>query len=136
MLDILVQNRRDKTAARRFLLGLMKKTGAVPRVTVTDKLRSYSAAHRGHALRRAPAVEVPEQPGGEQPPANETARTGDERFPFRGRGPAVPSAFSGISPHFRPRRHLMTAAGYRAEMTIRFAIWEQVTGVAGLPTTP
>ncbi|MEW2121961.1 IS6 family transposase, partial [Streptomyces sp. NPDC005474] len=42
------------------------------------------------------------------------------------------SAFSGISPHFRPRRHLMPAAVHRAEMTIRFAIWEQVTGVAGL----
>ncbi|MFD9138972.1 IS6 family transposase, partial [Streptomyces bottropensis] len=26
------------------------------------------------------------------------------------------------------RRHLMTAPGYRAEMTIRFAIWDQVTG--------
>lgn len=38
------------------------------------------------------------------------------------------SAFSGISPHFRPRRHLMPAPGYRAEMTIRFAIWDQVTG--------
>ncbi|MEU0163817.1 IS6 family transposase, partial [Streptomyces sp. NPDC006261] len=38
------------------------------------------------------------------------------------------AAFSGISPHFRPRRHLMTAAHYRAEMTIRFAIWDQITG--------
>lgn len=38
------------------------------------------------------------------------------------------SAFSGLSPHFRPRRHLMTAPGYRAGMTIRFTIWDQVTG--------
>ena len=44
------------------------------------------------------------------------------------------SAFSGISPHFRPRRHLMTAPDYRAEMTVRFAIWEQITGVTGQPT--
>jgi putative transposase len=44
------------------------------------------------------------------------------------------SAFSGISPHFRPRRHLIPASHYRAEMTVRFAIWEQITGVAGLPT--
>jgi putative transposase len=28
----------------------------------------------------------------------------------------------------------MTALEYRAEMTVRFVIWEQVTGVAGLPT--
>ncbi len=46
VLDILVQNRRDKAAARRFLRRLMKKTSAVPRVVVTDKLRSYGAAHR------------------------------------------------------------------------------------------
>ncbi|GAB2822806.1 hypothetical protein GCM10027073_61520 [Streptomyces chlorus] len=43
------------------------------------------------------------------------------------------SAFSGISPHFRPRRHRMTAPEYLTEMTIRFAIWDQVTGVAGPP---
>ncbi|KFF96686.1 hypothetical protein IQ62_34970 [Streptomyces scabiei] len=32
------------------------------------------------------------------------------------------------------RRHLMPAHDYRAEMTARFAIWEQITGVAGLAT--
>ncbi|GAA3773273.1 hypothetical protein GCM10022206_09860 [Streptomyces chiangmaiensis] len=42
------------------------------------------------------------------------------------------SAFSGISRHFGPRRHLMTAPGHRLEMTIRFAIRDQATGVAGL----
>ncbi|GAQ68106.1 hypothetical protein SsS58_08565 [Streptomyces scabiei] len=40
VLDILVQNRRDKAAARRFFHCLMKKTHAVPRGTVTDKLCS------------------------------------------------------------------------------------------------
>ncbi|MFD4764487.1 IS6 family transposase, partial [Streptomyces sp. NPDC058439] len=43
--------------------------------------------------------------------------------------------FSGISPHFRPHRHLMTASDHRAEMTVRFAIWDQITGAAGRPTT-
>ncbi len=45
------------------------------------------------------------------------------------------SAFSGISPHFRPRRHLMTTPDHRAEMTIRFAIWDQITGAPGRPAT-
>jgi putative transposase len=45
------------------------------------------------------------------------------------------SAFSGISPHFRPGRHLTTAAAYRLEMTIRFTIWDQITGATGQPTT-
>jgi putative transposase len=42
VMDILVQNRRDKAAARRFFRRLMKETRAVPRVVVTDKLRSYA----------------------------------------------------------------------------------------------
>jgi putative transposase len=46
VLDILVQNRRDKAAARRFFRKLMTGTRSVPRVIVTGKLRSYGAAHR------------------------------------------------------------------------------------------
>lgn len=46
------------------------------------------------------------------------------------------SALSGIPPHFRPRRHLMPASDHRAEMTVHFAIWEQITGIAGLPIVP
>jgi putative transposase len=29
----------------------------------------------------------------------------------------------------------MTAPDHRAEMTIRFAVWDQITGAAGRPTT-
>ncbi|MFE5549992.1 IS6 family transposase, partial [Streptomyces sp. NPDC056534] len=46
VLDILLQNRRDTAAARRFFRKLLKKTRQVPRVIVTDKLASYGAAHR------------------------------------------------------------------------------------------
>ncbi|MER6112390.1 IS6 family transposase, partial [Streptomyces hirsutus] len=46
VLDILAQDRRDTAAARRFFCHLMKKTCSAPRVVVTDKLRSYGAAHR------------------------------------------------------------------------------------------
>jgi hypothetical protein len=36
------------------------------------------------------------------------------------------AAFSGICPHFRPRRHLLSAAEYRHEMDSRFSTWNQV----------
>ena len=39
------------------------------------------------------------------------------------------SAFSRISPHFRPRRHLLSATGWRHEMADRFTVWNQITGV-------
>lgn len=57
-------------------------------------------------------------------------------FRSAGRAQRFLSAFSGISTHFRPRRHLMTGPDYLAEMTIRFGIWDQVTGVSGQPATP
>ena len=39
------------------------------------------------------------------------------------------SAFSGILPHFRPRRHLLSAADYRQVMADRLTVWNQITGV-------
>ena len=46
VIDILVQSRRDRRAAARFFRKLLKGQGREPRRLVTDKLRSYSAAHR------------------------------------------------------------------------------------------
>ncbi len=44
VLGILVRNRRDKAAAKRFFRKLMKATQSMPRVIVTDKLRSHGTA--------------------------------------------------------------------------------------------
>jgi putative transposase len=46
VLDVLVQSRRDKKAAKRLLRKLLKRQGRAPRVLVTDKLASYPAAKR------------------------------------------------------------------------------------------
>ncbi|MCX4870645.1 MULTISPECIES: IS6 family transposase [unclassified Streptomyces] len=136
VLDILVQNRRDKTAARRFFRRLVKTTRTVPRVVVTDKLRSYGAAHR----EVMPSVEHRSHKGLNNRAENSHQPTRQRERAmkgFRSAGGAQRflSAFSGISPHFRPRRHLMTAPDYRTEMQHRFTTWEQVTGTAGLSTT-
>ncbi|WP_440030563.1 IS6 family transposase, partial [Chromobacterium amazonense] len=44
VLDILVQSRRHKQAAKRFFRKLLKGLRYVPRVIITDKLKSYAAA--------------------------------------------------------------------------------------------
>ena len=44
VLDLLVQRRRDKTAAVKLMRKLLKKRGFAPNVLVTDRLRSYTAA--------------------------------------------------------------------------------------------
>src|SRR3954462_13794958 len=46
VLDVLVQSRRDKQAAKRLLRKLLKKQMRPPRVMITDKLASYGAAKR------------------------------------------------------------------------------------------
>ncbi|MGY3676795.1 IS6 family transposase [Streptomyces sp. TE33382] len=134
VLDVLIQSRRNAKTAKRFLAKLMKKQQRVPRVMVTDKLRSYGTAHR----ELMPSVEHRSHKGLNNRAENSHQPTRQRERAmkgFRSVGAAQRflAAFSGISPHFRPRRHLMTAPGYRAEMTIRFAIWDQVTGAAGQP---
>src|SRR5262245_54383957 len=46
VLDILVQRRRDKKAAKKFFRKLLRGLTYVPRVLITDKLKSYGAAKR------------------------------------------------------------------------------------------
>ncbi|WP_406500892.1 IS6 family transposase [Streptomyces sp. NBC_00846] len=136
VLDILIQNRRDKAAARRFFRRLLKETGTVPRVVVTDKLRSYSAAHR----EVMPSVEHRSHKGLNNRAENSHQPTRQRERAmkgFRSVGGAQRflAAFSGISPHFRPCRYHRTAPDHRLEMTVRFTIWDQITGAAGLPAT-
>jgi putative transposase len=145
--DILVQNRRDKAGARRFFRRLLQETGSVPRVVVTDKLRSYGAAHR----EVIPTVEHRSHQGLNNRAENSHQPTRQRERAmkgFRSTGGAKRflAAFSSISPHFRPHRHLPTATSppppphrhlptdteRRLEMTIRCTIWDHVTGTAGL----
>jgi hypothetical protein len=50
-LDVLVQSRRDRHAARRLMRKLIRKHGRAPRVLITDKLKSYAAANRDLGLK-------------------------------------------------------------------------------------
>jgi putative transposase len=46
VLDILVQSRRNKKAAKKFFKKLLKGLQYAPRVIITDKLKSYEAAKK------------------------------------------------------------------------------------------
>ncbi|GAA3503404.1 hypothetical protein GCM10019016_105140 [Streptomyces prasinosporus] len=108
----------------------------MPRVLVTDKLRSRSAAHREvvPCVEHRPSKCLNSRAENSHQPTRQRERA---RKGFRGTGAAQRflSAFSRVSPHFRPRRHRLSAHDCRAEMTVRFAIWEQITGAAGPSTT-
>ena len=69
VIDILVQRRRNANAAKRFFRKLLKGQGSEPRWLITDKLRSYGAAHRSVMLsvehltaRYAQIARIPLQP--------------------------------------------------------------------------
>src|SRR5271165_214632 len=71
VLDVLVQSRRDKRAAKRLLRKLLKKQMRPPRVMITDKLASYDAATRAanEAVQICwPGAAVPLSPRSDQQP--------------------------------------------------------------------
>jgi putative transposase len=115
---------------------LMKKQCRVPRVLVTDKCRSYGPAHR----ELMSSVEHRSHKGLNNRAENSHQPTRQRERAmkyFRSPGGAQKflAAFSQISPHFRPRRHLLTATEYRTEMHHRFTTWNKITGTTAMPTT-
>ncbi|MGH3866012.1 MAG: IS6 family transposase [Pseudonocardiaceae bacterium] len=130
VLDILVTSRRDAKGATRFFRKLFKKLRYTSRVLVTDKLRSYGVAHR----RLMPSVEhrsskyVNNRAENSHQPTRQRERA-MKKFSSPGGAQRFLSAFSGISPHFRPGRHRLTAQQYRREMNTRFTTWNEVVAL-------
>jgi putative transposase len=129
VLDILVHSRRNKKAAKKFFRKLLKRLTYVPRVIITDKLKSYGAAkreilpgveHRQHRYRHNRAE------NSHQPTRQRERRL--QGFKSPGHAQRFLSAYGPIAQHFRPRRHLFSAPAYRQEMKQRFQIWAEITG--------
>ena len=131
VLDILVQRRRDKIAAKKFFRKLLKGCQYVPRVIVTDKLKSYSAAKR----EVLPSVEhrqhryLNNRAENSHQPTRQRERH-MQGFKSPGHAQRFLSAYGPIAQHFRPRRHRLPAPTYRQVMAQRFQIWHEVTGTA------
>ncbi|MGH3869137.1 MAG: IS6 family transposase [Pseudonocardiaceae bacterium] len=130
VLDILVTSRRDAKAATRFFRKLLTGLRSVPRVLVTDKLAGYPVAHRRlmRSVEHRRSKYLNNRAENSHQPTRQRERA-MKRFTSPGHAQRFLSAFSGISPHFRPRRHRLTAEHYRREMTTRFTTWNQVTGL-------
>jgi putative transposase len=131
VLDILVQRRRDKTAAKKFFRKLLKGLTYVPRVLITDQLKSYGAAkqeilpgveHRQHRYLNNRAE------NSHQPTRQRERRM--QGFKSAGHAQRFLSAYGPIAQHFRPRRHRLHALAYRHVMAQQFQSWHEVTGTA------
>ncbi len=128
LIDILVQPRRNRRAAEKFFRKLLKGQGCEPRRLVTDKLRSYTAAHRvvfpsvihdtsQYANNRA---EVSHQP---------TRRRERQMQRFKSAAQAQRFlAVHGLAGNlFRLGRHLLRAAHHRFFRERAFQLWNAVT---------
>jgi putative transposase len=129
VLDILVQSRRNMKAAKKFFRKLLKGLQYVPRVVITDKLKSYGAAMR----EILPSVEHRQHrylnnrcENSHRPTRQRERRM--QGFKSAGHAQRFLSACGPIAQYFRPRRHLLSASEYRREMRQRFERWAEITG--------
>ena len=130
LIDILVQSRRDRHAATRFFRKLLKGQGREPRRLITDKLRSYAAAHR---------TVMPSVRHSTQQYENNRAEVSHQPIRQRERqnaevhlccaGATILSVHGVVLNLFRVGRHLLRAIHHRLLRTRAFRVWREVTCV-------
>jgi putative transposase len=130
VLDILVQQRRNATAAKRFFKRLLAGLKFRPSCIVTDGLRSYGVAHREILpdVRHRRGRHLNNRAENSHRPTRRRERQ-MQRFKSPRQAQRFLSSHARIYGHFRPRRHLMTAVQYRRARAKAFRIWRQETCV-------
>jgi putative transposase len=130
VLDILVQDRRNGAAAKRFFKRLLHGLKYKPRRLVTDGLRSYGVAQRAvlPGVRHRTSRYLNNRAKNSHRPTRRRERQ-MQRFKSPSQGQRFLSTHAMIYDHFRPRRHRMTAAGYRRARPTAFQVWRQETCV-------
>jgi putative transposase len=130
VLDVPVQRRRDKPAAKRLLRKLLKQPMRPPRVMVTDKLASYRAAKR----EIMPGIEHRQHKGLNNRAENShqpTRRRERQMKQFKSAGQAQRflSADDQINNLFYLRRGHVTAAEHGASRSQSFHLWAEICGI-------
>ena len=139
-LDILLQKRRDKAAAKRFFKRVLAACPEAPRKIVTDQLRSYPAAKAEiaelanvrHVFVKACARVNNRAENSHQPTRERERRMRGFRRPERAQ--AFLSSFGPIRQHFALKRHLLRASLYRKQLAARFDAWCLFTGLTQNPS--
>lgn len=130
VVDVFLQKRRDGNAAKRFFGRLLKKHKGEPREIVTDKLRSYSVAHREF---------LPDAIHNTQQYANNRAELSHQPTRVRERGmrkfKSMEQAQRFLGAHaavynlFNLGRHLISAKNYRHSRLRAFTPWKSAAMV-------
>jgi putative transposase len=128
--DILVQEKRDGAAAKRFFRRLLTGPQYRPRRLITDGLRSYGVAHRSllPSVKHRTSRYLNNRAENSHRPTRRRERQ-MQRFKSLAQAQDFLSAHAVIYGHFRPRRHRLSAAGYRRVRTKAFRTWRQEASV-------
>jgi len=127
-IDILVQSRRNRRAAKRFFRKLLRGQGSAPMQLVTDKLGSYRAAHRelmpsvAHETRRYAnnRAEVSHQ-------LTQQRERQMRRFKSVEHAQRLLPVQGAVLNLFRVGRHLVNSAHHRILRDRAFGAWKEVT---------
>jgi len=127
-LDLLVTKRRDKRAAKRFFRKVLKGQAEVPWKVVTDKLKSYSAAHR----EVFPSVEhrTGQYENNRAEVSHQHTREQERqmrRFKSIAHAQRFLTVHGQIQNLFRVGRHHLKAVHYRLLRDRAFAGWREMT---------
>jgi putative transposase len=139
-LDILLQKRRNRAAAKCLFSRVLVACPEVPKKIVTDQLRSYPAAKAEipelanvkHVFVKAAARVNNRAENSHQPTRERERRLRGFRLPRRTQ--AFLSCFGPIRQHFALKRHLLCASLYRKQLATRFEAWRLFTGLTRNPS--
>jgi putative transposase len=131
ILDLLVQPRRERSAALRLMRKLLKKQGYAPRVLITDKLASYRctrrevglSAHHQQGLRKNNRAEN----------SHQVVRRRERKMQgFRSAGSAQRflSAHSAVHNTFNLQRHLISRRTLRVFRSEAAEQWQRASAAA------
>ena len=130
VLDILVQERRDGAAAKRFFRHLLQGLQYAPKRLITDGLRSYGVARRAllPKVKHRTSRYLNNRAENSHRPTRRRERQ-MQKFKSPAQAQHFLSAYAAIYGHFRPRRHRLSAGGYRRARNTAFRTWRQETSV-------
>jgi len=133
VLDVLVQKRRNKTAALKLLGKLLKNQGFVPEAIATDGLASYKAALRDlGALKRHKSGRLRDNNRAENShlPVRRRERK-MQRFKSQGQAQRFVSTHSAIYNTFNIQRHLISRNTMRRFRFAAMVEWNAASAAEG-----
>ena len=128
VLDLLVQRRRDKTAAVKLMRKLLKKQGFAPEVLVTDQLRSYGAAkvEMGLSARHEQGLRKNNRAENSHQPVRRREHK-MQRFKSPGSAQRFLSTHAAVHNTFNVQRHLTSRNTLRFLRGEAFQTWRAAT---------